>query len=75
MTLSPGLRQADRRSVTPDYYYYATAGGKKIWVRLDPGHQRMFLSLTAEVITVEEVLDHDADHPIRHRSLCGLLWQ
>lgn len=26
---------SDRRSVVIDYYYYATAGGKKIWVRLD----------------------------------------
>ena len=49
-----------------DYYYYATAGGRKIWVRLDsvPLVNAFISDIRGDA--VEEVPDHDADHPIRY---------
>ena len=49
-----------------DYYYYATAGGKKIWVRLDFVPPTSDSVTDAQGETVEEVLDHDANYPIRY---------
>ena len=57
---------ADRRLAMIDYYYYATAGGKRIWVRL------YLVALMNACVAdhrgdiVEEVLDHHADHSIRY---------
>ena len=49
-----------------DYYYYATAGGKKIWVRLDSVPPVNGFVANSRGNTVEEVLDHHADHSIRY---------
>ncbi len=57
------------------YYYYATAGGARIWVS---ALLRELFQLQTDCFAsrvVEEVLDHHADRPVRSRSLCGLLWQ
>ena len=59
LVLSPALRLAavsDQRLVVIDYYYYATAGGKKIWVRLDTTPLSNVLSLTVEAIQWKKYL-------------------
>jgi len=56
---------SDRRLVVIDYYYYATAGGKKIWVRLGLVPSMNCFVADAQGDIVEEVLDHHANHPIR----------
>ena len=48
-----------------DYYYYATAGGKRIWVRLYLHPLINGFVADRRGDTVEEIFDHDADHPIR----------
>jgi hypothetical protein len=68
-------RSSDRHFVMTDYYYYATAGGKRIWVRFDPVAPMNAFVADRRGDAVEEVLDHDADHPICYRPLRGLLWQ
>jgi len=67
------------QSYTTDYYYYATAGGAKIWVstlRHDTytcadSHAYLHFSLSP----VEEVFNYHADRPVHRRPASGLLWE
>jgi len=63
------LRQVDP-FINADYYYYATAGGAKIWVCssiLDHEHQSYMR------YPVEEISDNDADHSVCHRHRSHIL--
>lgn len=65
--LPPQYTLTDQSS---DYYYYATAGGAKIWVR-----GFMCASLFANLVKVEKIFDHHANRPVCDRYLCRLLWK
>ena len=54
-----------------DYYYYATAGGAKIWVRTFSSLSSLIASDT--LLIVEEIHYVNPNHPIRDRPLCNLL--
>ena len=55
-----------------DYYYYATAGGAKIWVCA----ALLWSFITRlTIFAVEEVPHYHANCTIRHRPLCCVLCQ
>ena len=61
-----------------DYYYYATAGGAKIWVSGLPNNYPCLADTDNYPTTilsslVEEVRDYYADRPVRRRPACCLL--
>jgi hypothetical protein len=58
------------------YYYYATAGGAKIWVSMSIGRFPVETPAYFKVVShavVEEVPHDHANHPIRHRPVRDLL--
>lgn len=62
---------------TTDYYYYATAGGAKIWVSSLPHNYLCRADIDTHPISllslVEEVRDYYADCPVHSRPASCLL--
>lgn len=63
---------------TTDYYYYATAGGAKIWVSSPhnyPCLRRIVILICTPMLplSVEEVFDYYADRPVHRRPASCLL--
>jgi hypothetical protein len=61
-----------------DYYYFATAGGAKIWVSSLPHNIRVRADTDTYLTcipssSVEEVLDYYADRPVHSRPASCLL--
>ena len=71
-SLVPWRIQMTQLCICPDYYYYATAGGAKIWACF------FFLRKILQFlicIVVEEVPDNNADFAVHHRPCTCILWQ
>ena len=62
---------ASEANFITDYYYYATAGGAKLWVS---GHSYP-VATNVDLYAVEEIPHDHANCTIRHRPCRCLLWK
>ena len=56
-----------------DYYYFAAAGGAKLWVR-SSSHWYHLVAHISTLAAVEEAPHDDADIPVHHRHLFVPFW-